>query len=85
MTHKPSTIRSKSMKNSIPNKGNPQSIQTTDREEPTRPPRTARRLGSAPHQTTFQQNRKNLGTKMKDKYDIARLLLEKMPEIDKQL
>ena len=62
MTRKPFTIRSKSMRNSIPNKGILKPIQTTNRKKPTRPPRTTQRLGSPPSQTTFQQSRKYLAT-----------------------
>lgn len=85
MTRKPSTIRSKNMKNSTQNKGTTLPTQTPDRQEPARPARTARGRGSHPPQTTLQQSRKYSHTQMKDKDDIARLLLEKMPEIDKQL
>lgn len=73
------------MINQIQSKGIALSIQTKHCQKFSTPPRRTQRRGSHPPQNTLQQNCNIPLTQIKDKDDIARLLLDKMMEISKQL
>ena len=81
----PSTTKQKNIKNSIQNKGIHPHTQETNRQESTTTSRTTSSGWRPPSQTPLQSSRTSPIIQIKDKDDIARLLLEKMPEIDRQL